>query len=143
MDDRDEERAEDERYESFCAILGAVLCYCLSPLSMGYFVVYFNSIEYPVIEKLYSIEMDSGEGEGLLSGCVTFGAVFGSILATVISRYLSRKYSHFYLGTVSFLAMPSPLHPRSPFSTRCSGPCCSAGWCRASAWASSLPLCPS
>ena len=60
--------------------MGPVLTYCLSYLYYGYTVVYFNTVDYPVLVEVYGLHViDRGVGEGLLSSCTALGAIFGSI----------------------------------------------------------------
>ena len=54
-------------------------------------MVYFNAIRYEYIEEIFEITLDRGVGEGVYSGCISFGALFGAFSSTAIIKRLSRR----------------------------------------------------
>lgn len=80
-------------YESFCWLLGATITYNLSSFYFGYSMVYFNATDYPILEKMFSIDLDRGVGEGILSGCIAFGAIFGAAFQRAALSILGRKFN--------------------------------------------------
>lgn len=76
---KEDKNPQEQEYKSLWAILGPTLTYCLSSFYFGYSLVYFNTISYSTLERIYHLDIDRGIGEGTLSGCNSFGAIFGSM----------------------------------------------------------------
>lgn len=87
----EEEDEGEQRYESLCWLTAAVLCFNLGSFFFGYSMVYFNSIDYEIIADIFDIQMERGRGEGLLSGCIAFGAFFGAFSSIKVLQIFSRK----------------------------------------------------
>ena len=78
-------------YKSICWLFAMAMTYNLSTFYFGYSMVYFNATDYLTLQRIFSIDMDRGVGEGLFSGCISFGAIFGAALQRVTLQVFGRK----------------------------------------------------
>lgn len=64
----------------------------LSSIYFGYVQVYLGAIKIETIVKVYNVDFDQSLAQGLLNGCIPFGAIFGSLSIQLLLSKLSRRY---------------------------------------------------
>ncbi len=67
------------------------ITYTMGEIYFGYAIIYLSVIDFSTIVQIYSISMDPFIAEGLLVGCIPFGAIFGSFIAKTCISHFSRR----------------------------------------------------
>lgn len=73
----------------------------LSSFYFGYTIIYLSVLDFGAVMRIFAIEMEEADAEGLLTFCVQLGGLFGSALSGCFIRRLSRMYRRFQAGTAS------------------------------------------
>lgn len=64
----------------------------LASIYFGYIQVYLGAIKIETIVSVYHIEFDQSLAQGILNGCIPFGAIFGSLSIQFLLSKISRRY---------------------------------------------------
>jgi hypothetical protein len=64
----------------------------LSNLFFGFTLVYLSAVDFPIIAKIYSIDIDLHFAQGLFQGVLPIGGAVGALSSSSLVSKLSRKY---------------------------------------------------
>ena len=70
--------------------------------------MYFNSIDFTHIMKVFQISMSRDTAQGIYSGLPALGACLGSFVSKYFIEKYSRKYHTYNLVKILFFVMSSP-----------------------------------
>lgn len=82
---------EVKTYRSIWAIIRIVCFYNIGSIYFGYSYVYFSAIPFDVIQRVFDMPFSKEIAQGILYGCVPFGAAIGGLMAEQVLSRLTRK----------------------------------------------------
>lgn len=80
-------------------MLSYIFTICLSEFYFGYTLIYLSAIDFNIIIKEYSIDMEPSVAEGIFQGVMPIGGALGAISSAAILSRLSRRYSKVDVGS--------------------------------------------